>query len=344
MNQFSSMNKKIISLLQYLLFLGLAIFLVWWSLGKIEHKDWLDIKGAWLRADFWLLIPVVLVLLAAHLSRAVRWKILMQPMGYNPSLLNAYFAVLVSYIANLFIPRLGEVLKCSILNRYEKIPTDKLVGTVVAERAFDLFCLFLVFLITFFLQVDVIGAYASETLDKIVNNGTSPGRRLLNWLAIVMILIGIFTTIRWAFKKFAHISLVQKIKEILRNIWHGLTSIRYLKNKGWFIFHTVLMWVLYLMAIRVGMAAMKETSMYGLKESLSVLSMGSVGMIATQGGVGAYPLLVQETMVLYGLTENMGKAFGWLLWLVQFFMVIVFGALSLLLLPLVNRKKQDEKS
>ena len=344
MNQLESMNKKIISLLQYLLFLGLAIFLVWWSLGKIEHKDWLDIKGAWLRADFWLLIPVVVVLLAAHLSRAVRWKILMQPMGYNPSLLNAYFAVLVSYIANLFIPRLGEVLKCSILNRYEKIPTDKLVGTVVAERAFDLFCLFLVFIITFFLQVDVIGAYASETLGKIVNNGTSTGRRILNWIAIIMILIGIFTTIRWAFKKFAHISLVQKIKEILKNIWHGLTSIRYLKNKGWFIFHTVMMWVFYLVAIRVGMAAMKETSMYGMKASLSVLSMGSVGMIATQGGVGAYPLLVQETMVLYGLTENMGKAFGWLLWLVQFFMVIVFGALSLLLLPLVNRKKQDEKS
>jgi len=338
------MNKKIISLLQYLLFLGLAIFLVWWSLGKIEHKDWLDIKGAWLRADFWLLIPVVLVLLAAHLSRAIRWKILMEPMGYSPSLLNAYFAVLVSYIANLFIPRLGEVLKCSILSRYEKIPTDKLVGTVVAERAFDLICLFIVFAITFFLQVDVIGDYASEMLNKIVNNGTSTGRRVLNWLAIIMIIIGILTTIRWAFKKFAHISLVQKIKEILRNIWHGLTSIRYLKNKGWFIFHTVMMWVFYLVAIRVGMAAMKETSIYGMRESLSVLSMGSIGMIVTQGGVGAYPLLVQETMMLYGLTENMGKAFGWLLWLVQFFMVIVFGALSLLLLPLVNRKKKDEIS
>jgi len=338
------MNKKVISLLQYLLFLGLAIFLVWWSLGKIEHKDWLDIKGAWLRADFWLLIPVVLVLLAAHLSRAIRWKILMEPMGYSPSLLNAYFAVLVSYIANLFIPRLGEVLKCSILSRYEKIPTDKLVGTVVAERAFDLICLFIVFAITFFLQVDVIGDYASKMLNTLVNNGTSTGRRILNWLAIIMIIIGLLTTIRWAFKKFAHISLVQKIKEILRNIWHGLTSIRYLKNKGWFIFHTVMMWVFYLVAIRVGMAAMKETSIYGMKESLSVLSMGSIGMIVTQGGVGAYPLLVQETMMLYGLTENMGKAFGWLLWLVQFFMVIVFGALSLLLLPLVNRKKKDEIS
>ncbi len=333
------MNKKILSLLQYLLFLGLAIFLVWWSLGKIGHADWLDIKGAWLRADFWLLIPVVLVLLAAHLSRAIRWKILMQPMGYKPSLLNVFFAVLISYIANLAIPRLGEVLKCTILSRYEKVPADKLVGTVVAERAFDLVCLAIIFVITFLTQVDIIGDYASGILDKIFNTGASTGTRILKWTIIILVLIGFFTTIRWAFKKFAHISLVQKIKEILRNIWHGLTSIRYLKNKGWFIFHTVLIWVLYLAAIRIGMVAMKETSVYGIKESLSVLCMGSIGMIATQGGVGAYPLLVQETMMLYGLTENMGKAFGWLLWLVQFFMVIFFGVLSLILLPVVNRKK-----
>jgi len=338
------MNKKILSLLQYLLFLGLAIFLVWWSLGKIEHKDWLDIKGAWMRADFWLLIPVVLILLAAHLSRAVRWQILMQPLGYRPSLLNVFCAVLVSYIANLAIPRLGEVLKCTILSRYDKVPADKLVGTVVAERAFDLVCLVIIFTITLLSQVDIIGTYAAEMLNKTFNSSTrSTGARIMNWAIIVMVIIGFFTTIRWIFKKFAHINLVQKIKAILKNIWHGLTSIRYLKNKGWFIFHTILIWVLYLAAIRVGMAAMKETSVYGIKESLSVLCMGSIGMIATQGGVGAYPLLVQETMMLYGLTENMGKAFGWLLWLVQFFMVIIFGAISLFILPVINRKKEDEK-
>ncbi|MFT3935367.1 MAG: lysylphosphatidylglycerol synthase transmembrane domain-containing protein [Chitinophagaceae bacterium] len=338
------MKKKVFSLLQYILFLGLAIFLVWWSLGKIEHKDWLDIKGAWLRADFWLLIPVVLILLLSHFSRAVRWKILMQPLDYYPSILNVFCAVLVSYIANLAIPRLGEVLKCTILSRYEKVPADKLVGTVVAERAFDLLCLAIVFAITFFTQVDVIGDYASGVLDKIFNTGASVSSRIIKWTLIILVLIGLFTTVRWAFKKFAHISLVQKIKEILGNIWHGLTSIRYLRNKGWFIFHTVLIWVCYLGAIRVGMEAMKETTVYGVKESLSVLCMGSIGMIATQGGVGAYPLLVQETMMLYGLTENMGKAFGWLLWLVQFFMVIVFGALSLFLLPIINRKKEtDEK-
>jgi glycosyltransferase 2 family protein len=338
------MNKKILGLLQYLLFFGLAVFLVWWSLGKIEHKDWLDIKGAWLRADFWLLIPVVLILLASHLCRAIRWRILMQPMGYNPSVLNTYFAVLVSYIVNLLVPRLGEVIKCSILNRYEKIPTDKLVGTVVAERAFDLVCLAIVFGITFFSQVDVIGVYASAMLSKIFNNGASATTRIANWALILLVLAGVFATVRWLLKKFAHISIVQKIKQMLKNVWHGLTSIRYLQNKTWFIFYTILIWVFYLAAIRVGMAAMKETAGYGIRESLSVLSMGSIGMIATPGGIGAYPLLVQETMVLYGLTENMGKAFGWLLWLVQFFMVIIFGAISVFLLPVINRKKKDEKS
>lgn len=335
------MNKKLLNLVQYVVFLGLAVFLVWWSLVKIEHKDWLEIKGAWLRANYWLIIPVVISLLGAHLSRAVRWKILMQPMGYNPSITNTYLAVLVGYFANLLVPRLGEVLKCTILARYEKVPADKLVGTIVAERAFDLVCLVIVFAITFLSQVDIIGAYASEMLHKMMrSNHGMPG-----WMKIVIVLGGVVIGIlllKWVLTRFAHINIVQKIKIVIKNIWHGLTSIRYLKNKGWFIFHTVLIWVLYLMSIRIGMYAMQETSSYGVRESFSVLSMGSVGMIATQGGVGAYPVLVQETMMLYGLTENMGKAFGWLLWLVQFFVVVVFGGVSLILLPLLNRKKNEK--
>lgn len=336
------MKKKIFSVLQYLLFLGLAIFLVWWSLGKIEHEDWLDIKGAWLRADFWLLIPVVLVLLASHFSRAIRWRILMQPLGYNPGILNTFMAVLVSYILNQFVPRLGEIAKCSILTRYEKVPTDKLVGTVVAERAFDLLCLAIIFTITVLMQVDTIGDYASDMLSKLFGKGGTMGAQVFKWGIIILVLVGFSTILRWVLKKFAHVSLVQKIKETLRNVWHGLTSIRSLRNKGWFIFHTVFIWVCYLAAIRIGVEAMQETNQYGIKESLSILCMGSVGMIVTPGGTGAYPLLVQETMMLYGLTENMGKAFGWLLWLVQFFMIVFFGAISLILLPALNRQKNEK--
>ncbi len=336
------MHKKALNLIQYVVFLGLGIFLVWWSIGKIEHKDWIDIKNAILRVHYGLLAPVVLALLVSHFSRAIRWKILMQPMGYNPSVLNTYLAVLVGYLANLAVPRLGEVLKCTFLSKYEKVPADKLVGTIVAERAFDLVCLTIVFAITFFSQIDIIGDYASDMLNKIFTN-KSHGIGRSGLLITLFVLVVLILVLRWLFKKFAHVSIVRKIKEIIQNIWHGLTSIRYIKNKGWFIFHTVMIWTLYLVSIRMGMNAMKETSVYGFEESFSVLSMGSIGMIGTQGGIGLYPILVQKTMMLYGLGENIAKAFGWLLWLVQFFMVLIFGAISLVLLPAINRNKENEK-
>lgn len=332
------MKKKIFSIVKYLLFLGLGIFLVWWSIGKISEKDWLEIRAAITNVNYLLIVPVVGILLLSHLSRALRWKILMQPMGYYPSAFNTYLSVLVGYLANLALPRLGEVLKCTLLSRYEKIPADKLVGTIVAERAFDLICLSLVFCITIFSQLDIIGSFAGDVLGNIFR-GKSGGFNPTGTIIVVTIIIAAILLIRFLFRRFSHFIFIKKINTILKGIWQGVISVRDVKQKGWFFFHTGFIWVCYLLSIRIGFYAMEQTSVYGIKESLSVLSMGSVGMIATQGGIGAYPLLVQETMVLYGLTENLGKAFGWLLWLVQFLMVVVFGFLSLGILPVINRNK-----
>lgn len=289
---------------------------------------------------YWLIVPVVGILLLSHYSRALRWKILMQPMGYYPSSINTYLAVLVGYLANLAIPRLGEVLKCTLLARYERVPADKLVGTIVVERAFDLICLVIVFAITIFSQLDIIGSFASDILKDMVK-----GKSSLNILIVVAILIMFIFLIRFFFRRFSHVPFIEKSKKALKGVWQGLTSVRNIQQKGWFFFHTALIWICYFLSIRIGFFAMEETNNFGVRESFSVLSMGSVGMIATQGGIGAYPLLVQETMMLYGASENIGKAFGWLLWLVQFFMVILFGFLSLGLLPVFNRNKMsNEKS
>ena len=335
------MNKRLLSILQYVVFLGLGIFLVWWSIGKISAKDWNEIKSALENADYLLIIPVILILLLSHLSRAIRWKILMEPLGFRPSVLNTYLSVLIGYLANLAIPRLGEVLKCTFLSKYEKVPADKLVGTIVAERAFDLICLVIVLAITVFSQLDIIGTFASQTLRAIVTDkaGNFNYTKLALTIGIPILLILI---IRFFLHRFAHISIIKRIKVILKGIWQGLTSVRYVQHKGLFFFHTALIWICYLMSIRIGFMALEQTRMYGMKTSFSVLTMGSVGMIATQGGIGAYPLLVQETMMLYGLTENIAKAFGWLLWLVQFFMVLVFGFLSLSLLPVINKNKYEK--
>lgn len=333
------MKKKINSLLQYAFFLGLAIFLVWWSLSKISDQHWEEMKTAMRETNYWLLIPVAIALLVSHLSRAIRWKILMEPMGYKPSLINTYLAVLIGYFANQGVPRLGEVLKCTILSRYEKVPADKLIGTIVAERAFDLVCLLLVFAITFFSQLSTIGHFAGELFNKLIYGDAEAGGNngLYIGLAIALFLI---LLLWWLTRRFAESSLIKKTKAVLEGIWQGINSIRHLKNKGWFLFHSFLIWFLYLASIRIGFYAMEPTSMYGWLPSFSVLSLGSVGMIVTPGGMGAYPILVQQTMSLYGLSEGIGNAFGYILWLAQFVLVLVAGAVSLVLLPVLNRKKQ----
>lgn len=335
------MNRKILGILQYGLFLALGIFLVWWSIGKISEKDWIEIKSALQSANYILIIPVVGILLLSHFSRAVRWKILIEPLGYRPSIINIYLCVWLGYLANLAVPRLGEVLKCTFLARYEKVPADKLVGTIVAERAFDLICLVIVLAVTVLSQLDVIGHYASATLRAIVldSSGNFNVTKLVLVTAIPLVLL---LVIRYFLHRFAHVHVIQKIKLMLKGIWQGLTSVRFVQRKGLFFFHTALIWVSYLMSIRIGFEAMEQTSVYGLKASFSVLTMGSVGMIASPGGIGAYPLLVQETMALYELNENIAKAFGWLLWLVQFFMVLFFGFLSLILLPVLNKNKYEK--
>lgn len=334
------MNKKVLTVLQYAFFFGLGVFLVWWSLRNVSDNDWKEIKNAFLTVRVGLILPVALALLASHYSRALRWRILMEPLGYKPRISNTYIAVLIGYLANLAVPRLGEILKCTLLARYEKVPADKLVGTIVAERAFDVICLLLVMAIAFFTQTDIIGEYLSNLLNNIFKNKagqTDPSR--LYWLAgIGLVALGAFW---FALKKFSHFSIVQKFRKILEGIWHGLTSVRYIKKKGWFFFHTVFIWLMYLASVQIGMFAMQDTAHYGIKPSLSVLSTGSIAMILTPSGIGAYPLFIQETMLLYGLKESLGIAFGWLMWTVQFFLILISGFAAFGLLPYFNKTKTN---
>lgn len=339
------MNKKLISLLQYVFFIGLAIFLVWWSLSSIKADQWPLIKHSLRNANYWLLVPVIVALLASHLSRAIRWKILMEPMGYKPRLSNTYMAVLIGYMANLAVPRLGEVLKCTILARYEKVPADKLVGTIVAERAFDLICLIIVMVITIITQTGLIGDFLYSLMGDTFGSKAKSmtGTKMIIILAVLLLLAG---GAWYVFKKFSHVSFIYKTKRVIQGIWQGLTSVRLLKNKGWFLFHTIFIWAMYLASVQIGMFALQETAGFGIKASMAVLFSGSIAMIITPSGIGAYPELVLRTMSLYGLNEAYGKAFGWLLWTVQFFQILVFGLIALILLPYLNKQKvaTDEKS
>jgi hypothetical protein len=146
---------------------------------------------------------------------------------------------------------------------------------------------------------------------------------------------------RFVIHRFAHISIIARMKAIIKGVWEGLTSVMNVKRKTAFFLHSIFIWTMYLMSIRLGFYAMDSVAHLGIKPSFTILSFGSLAMIVTQGGIGAYQLAVQKTLLLYGINEVNGLAFGWLLWLVQTLMVLGSGLICLFLLPLINRKPHE---
>jgi hypothetical protein len=340
------MKKTFLTVLQYVFYAALAIFFVWLSVRGMDHEKWEQLKKSMDHAHYWLLIPVFSLLLLAHWLRALRWRQLMEPMGYQPSRLNAFFAVMIGYFVNLGAPRLGEVLKCTVLARYEKIPAQKLVGTIVAERAFDVICLALVFGLTFVFQFDIISSLVHDYIYPAFQNkngGTAYKKIILLAVGLIVFLV----ILKVLFSRFGHINIVQKIKDIMTGVLHGLISVRSLKNKPLFFVYTIGIWVMYLLSTWCGFFAIDQTSKLGLADALTVLAMGSVGMILAPGGIGAYALLVMNTVALYNIPkEPYGLALGWLLWFGQFLSFVIFGVISFVLLPRVNRQqiKTDESA
>lgn len=332
------MRKKVISLLKYIFFLGIGVFLVWWSLHQIPKDKWSEFLGALKNARYILIVPVFFILAASHLLRSLRWKILMNPMGYNPSTLNTFLAVLIGYLANLAVPRLGEVLKCTILSKYEKVPADKLVGTIVTERAIDVVSLGLIFLLVFITQYNVVGDYAKQIFFQafMSRKGNFSWNKIIIVLLVILVL---FFIIKHWFKKFAHLKIVIVIKNILKGVWEGLISVVKLKQKGLFIAYTLGIWFMYLAGLWVGLYATAGTSGLGFPQALSGLAFASIGMILTPGGIGAYAYFLAKVLEQSDIPFTIGYANGTLQWFAQFLIVAFLGFVSLLALPWYNRKK-----
>ena len=334
------MKRRIINIFKYMAFLGLGVFLVWWSLQQIPANEWGNFKAAFSTANYWLIIPVFIILSLSHLLRAWRWKMLMEPMGYKPSLLNTFFAVMIGYLANLAVPRLGEILKCTILAKYEKVPAEKLVGTIVAERAFDMVALGLVFILAFAFQYEVIGEYGYNLVKGVITSKSgsiSYGRLIGAILILVLLIAGFF----YALKKYKHLKVIILVQKMVLGIWHGIISVKDLKSKWTFIFASLAIWAMYLLGTWVGFYGTVGTAGLGLEVGLSALAFASVGMIITPGGIGAYSLFLANVLVLNGVSFAIGFANGTLQWFAQFIIVLLLGFVSLGLLPYFNKKKKQ---
>ncbi|WP_348715701.1 lysylphosphatidylglycerol synthase transmembrane domain-containing protein [Tenacibaculum sp. 190130A14a] len=314
------MNFK--KVLKIILPLILGGFLVWYSLSKVSVET---LMQYFKKANYWWIALGLFFGIISHLSRAYRWKFLLEPMGYKPDFGNSTMAVLVAYLVNYAVPRAGEVSRAAVMTNYEDIPFEKGFGTIVAERIADLLMMLIIVAITLFVQFDFIYELLTKNFDP-VKIGIGLG----------VLAIGGFVFTRYVKKADSGIGL--KIKNFVAGLIEGATSIFKMKDKWAFIFHTVFIWVMYVVMFWVTIQAIE-----GLNVPLGGVLIGFIAggfsIAATNGGIGLYPVAVAGAFALFGIAEEPANAFGWIMWTAQTAMIIVFGGLSFLFLPIYNKNK-----
>jgi uncharacterized protein (TIRG00374 family) len=332
------MKKLLGQFVKYILVFGISGFLIWWSLHGLTATDRADIKASILRANYYFLVPVIMLLLLSNWFRSLRWRQIIEPLGYKPPVFDLLCGLLLGYLTNQVIPRAGEIVRCTVISREEKIPLEKLIGTVIIERSLDVVCLFLLALGVFLMEYEYINTYIIDILHAIKSN-LQHGVQSRTFVFVLITLVIAFFCIYLLARK--NVKWTNFFSRIFGGVWEGLVSIRKVNNKFLFIVYTILIWACYSIAVWIGCFAMHETTHLKLSTAVALLVSGSFGIILTPGGLGAYPYAIQKTLYFYGIHKNIAIAFGWMLWLIQFLFTITFGLLAYIALN--ERNKKNEK-
>lgn len=264
--------------------------------------------------------------LLSHLSRAYRWKYQLEPLNYSVKFPNSIMAVFITYLANYGIPRSGEVLRAAVLTNYEAVPFEKAFGTIIAERVADFLVLLIIVATTLVIEFDFI----YEILEK----AFQPKKLII----IGLIAITLFGVLIVYLKK-SQSKIALKVKKFLKGLMEGILSIFKMKHKWAFIFHTLFIWVMYLLMFYVTTLSVAELDGISVGAILIAFIAGSFTIAATNGGIFVYPLAIAAAFSLFAIPENPSIAFGWIMWSSQTLMIIILGSLSFLLLPVYNRSK-----
>ena len=335
-------KKTFFTVLQLAIFIGLGIFLVWYMYHSMAPDAKVQMIRAIKSARLIYLVPVLFVGFFSHYFRALRWRLLLEPLDIKPTRLNTWCAVMIGYLVNAILPRFGEVAKCTVLARYEKVPADKMVGTIVAERAFDLVCLVIVFIVAFALEAPVIGDYARRLLGG--GHGHTALYILGSIVAIVLLIMVFYQRIKRT-----------KVGHAIKGIGEGVRSIGHLRHRALFIVYTFAIWGCYVGMIILGFLAMPSMEHLPLlSTALVVLSFGAVSMIFTPGGMGAYPYVIGAVLLQFHSRYNLGgtlneatgnaNAYGSLSWAAQTGVIVVLGLIALVLLPIYNRTPHNAQT
>lgn len=330
------MSIKIQAIIKYAISFALGGALLWYVYRDTNFNQLInDLKDASLG---WVFISYGFAMFS-HLVRAYRWNLLMEPVNLNPSIQKSFLALMVGYLANTFLPRMGEVSRCAVLNRTDGIPVNKSFGTVITERVFDLLSLLFISSITLIIEADRLGGFLYDIIHEKFGKTNLSITIIAGLLGALFFSIFIIRAVKRPGKRLGASKFYLSFKSFLRGLFEGILSFRNLKKKKEFIISTIIIWVCYYAMAYVVFFALPVTSHLGMTAGLAVLVLGGFGMAApSPGGIGSYHWIIMKGMVLYGLSEDEGKVYATLMHSSQLIMLVGVGLVCLLASVLLARK------
>ncbi|MFK7971862.1 MAG: YbhN family protein [Bacteroidia bacterium] len=286
---------------------------------------------------FWIFVSIGIYLLS-NLSRAIRWRMMVEPLGTRMNLRNTFMAVMAGYLANTLLPRAGEVAQCGLLSRYEGVGVEKLFGTITVSRIIDVLSLGTVTGLMFLFEFDKVNAFFAG--DGLGTNGGG-GNAMYYLLALGVAGLAGLGVMFWQKEKLIQYGIFKKIFSIIEGFWEGIKAVGKVRSVGWFVFHSVLIWTCYFLMHYVAFFAFDPIADLPPEAGLTIFVFGSLGMVVpVPGGMGAYQWLVKIAFVtFYGIAAAEAFSAANILFWPIFITNITLGLASFLLLPVLNSKK-----
>lgn len=320
------MNKQFKKIIQISLPLLLGVFLVYYAFSRFTSEQFAQMFSDFKNANYQYIALCSALSIVALWARAFRWKYALKHMGYQSDTLTNFMAISIGYLLNLTLPRSGEFSRAVVLQRCKNIPFDKSFGSIVSERLIDFFCLLCCVLLALILQWDILKDFllAYISLNEI------------SFLVAALVVSGLIFVL---FIKYCSWRIVLLFKAKISGLLVGVSSVFLMQDKWKYALLTLLIWFSYIGTFYIAIFSLEQTSSLSFSTVLAAFVAGSFAISFTNGGFGAFPLIVAQLLVLYGIPLVSGIAFGWILWTTQTLIIVVLGGLSFLFLSLFYSKK-----
>ena len=318
------MSKGITNYIKIFLPIFIGVFCIYISFRNIKFSDFTQY---FFEINYlWVIVGIILGALS-HISRSYRWKYLINPLGYKLGFINSVLAVFSAYLINYTIPRAGDLARATMISKYENIPLEKTLGTIVAERAVDVFCILIIICIGLTIEFQRI----SEKFILLISDKE---------ISIIFIYLGSISSILFiCYLMIKKSKYYKSIINFFSGIIEGLTVIFKMKNRNLFILHSIFIWLMYILMFWATSKAFIQLHEVTFFQLMISFTLAALSIMFSNGGIGIYPLAVEESLGWYGIQSSTGLAFGWVSWLSQTMMVVIFGGLSLFILPFINDNK-----